>query len=126
MQFSNQTSHLLTNNKLQSDKPAIAMKDSDSIASSSRKHSEQPLHPAIMASSVSVQSEKPPPYFEAAYVNEGYVDDAVPGPSNLENLTLDVPAVPQRKVCLCDLLVPFNIANYLSCLYDMELICQSS
>ena len=111
MQFSNQTSHLLKNTKLQTNKPAIALKESDSVTTSNRKHSEQPLPPSIVASTVSVRSEKPPPYSEAAYVNEGYVDDAVPGPSNVENLTLDVPAVPQRKVCLDELLVLFSIAE---------------
>ena len=97
LQFTDQTSKLLSNGVMLSEKPAGDAKE----FSSSKKHSlEKQIPPSILASTLSIRSSKPPPpYSEVAYDNAGYVDDAVPGPSNMENLTIDVPAMPQRKVC---------------------------
>jgi len=97
LQFTNQTSQLLKSGEIQTGNPPIFVKDSSSIAASYKQGSEKPMPPSVMASTVSMQSVRPPPYSEAAYDNEGYVDDAVPGPSNLENQTLEVPAARQRK-----------------------------
>ena len=101
MQFTSQTSQLLNKAVMLIDKPTVATKELSSAVELKEQSSEsKPLPPSIVASTVSLRSAKPPPpYSEAAYDNHGYVDDAVPGPSSKEGITLDVPAVPQRKVC---------------------------
>ena len=101
---------------MQGNKLAVTVKEPSSVMESNKQTSEKPLPPSIMASTVSLQSARPPPYSEAAYDNDGYVDDPVPGPSNLENQTLDVPAVPQRKVCRGAFRCFFCSTCYLNCL----------
>lgn len=98
LQFTNQTSELLHKGVMLTEKPEIDVKE-HSPAAMKEQISEKQLPPSIVASTISVRSKPPPPYSVAVYDNEGYVDDAVPGPSNIENLTIDVPAMPQRKVC---------------------------
>ena len=91
LQFTSQTSKLL--NKVDvTEKPEIK-KDPTSTSS------EKALPPSIMASTVSLQDAKPPPAYSDIYNSNDDADEieSKPGPSGA-NLTIDVPAVPQRKV----------------------------
>ena len=75
--------------------------------------SEKALPPSIMASTVSLQDAKPPPAYSDIYNSNDDADEieSKPGPSGA-NLTIDVPAVPQRKVMYFD--NDTNSGNFIS------------
>ncbi len=84
LQFSSQTSKLLNKEIDIPDKPLYAYEK------------EKAPPPSILSSNLSLDSSRPPPYDEIG----DNMSDPQPGPSQYSgvNLTIDVPAVPQRDV----------------------------
>ena len=84
LQFTSQTAKLLNNQMEISEKPLYKPKIAD------------PAPPSIVASSLSLQSSKPPPYAEREESERAF--EPGPSSSHADNLTIDVPAVPERMV----------------------------
>ena len=112
LQFSSQTSKLLNKEIALTEKPA------PSISKDASSGVEKGMPPSIVASTVSIQSSRPPAYSDI-YTENNLVsndDDVKPGPSHAptDNLTIDVPAVPQRKVLCSRFSFPFHCRRHLN------------